>query len=69
MKLYLSLILMGALIVGASSTAFGESRKSENSANKAASNHRSRSTTHHQSSGSHHSTNSGSKTKSNVPSN
>jgi hypothetical protein len=75
MKPYLSLLLTGALILGAtlvsSGAAFGETRKSENSANHASSNHRSRSSTHHRSSGSHHSnsTNSGSKTHSNIPSN
>jgi len=66
MKAYLSLVLTGALSIGASllvpNAALGASRKSENS-----SSHRSRSSSHRHSS-SHHSGNSGSKTHSNVPS-
>jgi hypothetical protein len=64
MKVYLSLLLTSALILGAASLASGDTHKSENS-----SSHRSRSSTHHHSTGSHKSTNSGSKTRSNVPSN
>jgi hypothetical protein len=62
MKTYLSLLLTGAMIIGASVSAFGETKKSENSG------HKSRNS-HHKSTGSHKSGSSGSKTKSNVPSN
>jgi hypothetical protein len=67
MKTSLSVFLAGALILGAALSAFGQSLKTDHSANRPASGHKSR--THHQSSGSRHSTNSGSKTHSNVPSN
>lgn len=67
MKTSLSVLLAGALIFGAASLAFGESRKTDHSANRPAGGHKSR--TRHQSSGSRHSTNSGSKTHSNIPSN
>ena len=67
MKIYLSLLLTSALIVGAASLAFGESQKSENTP---AASHQSRSSTHHRSYRlAHSSGNSGSKTHSNVPSN
>jgi hypothetical protein len=74
MKASLSFFLTSALLLGATSLAFGSPRDDENSDNKAkhaSSSHRSRSSTHHRSSGSqHHSnTNSGSKTHSNIPSN
>jgi hypothetical protein len=71
MKTTLSVLLTCTLLIGAASLAFGETQKSENSANHAATNHRNRSTTHHKSSGSQHrsATNSGSKTHSNIPSN
>jgi hypothetical protein len=66
MKIYLSLLLTGALIAGATSLAYGESQKSEDHAGAS---HKSRSSTHHRSSGSHRKGNSGSKTQSNVPPN
>lgn len=74
MKASLSFFLTSALILGATTLAFGSPRQGENSDNTAkhaSSGHKSRSSTHHHSSGSqHHSnTNSGSKTKSNIPSN
>jgi hypothetical protein len=74
MKASLSFFLTSALIIGATSLAFGSPRDGENSDNKAkhaSSGHKSRSSTHHRSSGSQHrgTTNSGSKEHSNVPSN
>jgi hypothetical protein len=69
MKAYLSVVLTSALIFGASTLAYGASRKSGNSANHASTSHRSHGATHHHSTGSHHTANSGSKTRSNVPSN
>jgi hypothetical protein len=73
MKASLSLILTGALILGATSLAFGrpgDGETSDQKAKHASSSHKSRNS-HHHSTGSHHSgkTNSGSKTESNVPSN
>ncbi len=72
MKASLSFFLTSALIIGATSLAFGAPRDGENSDNKAkhaSSSHKSRSSTHHHSTGSHKSSNSGSKEHSNVPSN
>jgi len=73
MKATLSLFLTGALILGATSLAFGSPRDGETSDQKAkhaSSSHKSRNS-HHHSTGSRHSgkTNSGSKTESNIPSN
>jgi hypothetical protein len=74
MKASLSFFLTSALLIGATSLAFGSPRDGEPSDQKAkhaSSGQRSRSSTHHHSTGSqHHSnTNSGSKTHSNIPSN
>jgi hypothetical protein len=73
MKASLSFLLTSALLLGATSLAFGSPRADENSDQKAkhaTTSHRSRSSTHHRSTGSHHNnTNSGSKTHSNIPSN
>jgi hypothetical protein len=73
MKASFFLVLTSALILGATSLAFGSPREkgnSDRSAKHASTSHRSRSSTHHRSTGSRHSsTNSGSKTHSNVPSN
>jgi hypothetical protein len=73
MKASLSVFLTSALLLGATSLAFGNPRDGETSDQKAkhaSSSHKSRNS-HHHSTGSHHSgkTNSGSKTESNVPSN
>jgi hypothetical protein len=66
MKATCSLLFSCALILGATSLVFGNSRKSENSASHASTTHRSRA--HHHSTGTHrNSTNSGSKKSSNVP--